>query len=409
MFFVWCNAQIGSTMKRSNLQSVNHNQDCAKKLKTIHLPEEGNSFILETLSQHHDKPFPFFKEPKEIGSFSIDEKRQFQNDRRQLRIYSPPSNMKNCHFDLRLGYSSMIKKDESIYNYLNNLLSWIMSNKQTVSNLPSKTNDQKTDKFERLNTDFVCWRGLLTKLACIPYENKEDILLAVINFRGTYYMCEYHTESKVEQIKNETPRQKEMCAWGFKFEQYMTADRNLGVPVTNVPVNTNVEFGSVACTRLGNHSLLFGAEVDCEDLGSTDSNKYVELKTCRITESQRQYENFCKYKLIKWWVQSFLIGVRHIICGFRDDRGLVQYLEDFSVSKIPSIVQETLQQPWRPNVCFNFLKAFLDFIKANIADDSRNVYVFRWQPGSPVTVEKRKDQNFNFLPNWYRKWSAWDN
>ena len=31
-----------------------------------------------------------------------------------------------------------------------------------------------------------------------------------------------------------------------------------------------------------------------------------------------------KFKQIKWWCQSFLVGVPTIVCGFRDDDGIVE-------------------------------------------------------------------------------------
>ena len=48
-------------------------------------------------------------------------------------------------------------------------------------------------------------------------------MLAVTKFRGTYFMCEFDTEQKKRQKERTTPRQEEMCAWGFKFEQYVVA------------------------------------------------------------------------------------------------------------------------------------------------------------------------------------------
>ena len=63
----------------------------------------------------------------------------------------------------------------------------------------------------------------MTHLACLPYENRDDLLVAVIKFRGSYFMCEFETEAKKIERETETPRQKEMSAWGFKFEQYVTS------------------------------------------------------------------------------------------------------------------------------------------------------------------------------------------
>ncbi len=44
---------------------------------------------------------------------------------------------------------------------------------------------------------------------------------------------------------------------------------------------------------------------------------------------------YCRYKLMKWWAQSFLVGVPKIVCGFRDDDGIVKSLQNFKTSMIP--------------------------------------------------------------------------
>ena len=47
----------------------------------------------------------------------------------------------------------------------------------------------------------------------------------------------------------------------------------------------------------------------------------------------------CRFKLIKWWAQSFLIGIPEIVCGFRDDNSIVHRLESFKTLDIPKIVR----------------------------------------------------------------------
>ena len=39
---------------------------------------------------------------------------------------------------------------------------------------------------------------------------------------------------------------------------------------------------------------------------------------------------YSRFKLIKWWAQSFLIGIEKVIGGFRDDDGVVRRLETFN-------------------------------------------------------------------------------
>ena len=77
--------------------------------------------------------------------------------------------------------------------------------------------------FRSLHTDFICWRGLLTKLLVTPYENRDGWMIGVTLFNGTYYLCEFETDEKRQQRETTTQRQDEMCCWGWKFEQYLTA------------------------------------------------------------------------------------------------------------------------------------------------------------------------------------------
>ena len=72
----------------------------------------------------------------------------------------------------------------------------------------------------RLGIDFVCWRGLLTRLLCTVYESRDDWIIAVSLYRGTYYMCEYETEKRHEDRLHPDAQQARMAYWGHKFEQY---------------------------------------------------------------------------------------------------------------------------------------------------------------------------------------------
>ena len=47
----------------------------------------------------------------------------------------------------------------------------------------------------------------------------------------------------------------------------------------------------------------------------------------------------CRYKQMKWWAQSFLVGVPRVICGFRDDEGIVKNLQTFKTAEIPHDTQ----------------------------------------------------------------------
>ncbi|XP_045212577.2 decapping and exoribonuclease protein-like isoform X2 [Mercenaria mercenaria] len=342
-----------------------------------------------------DMEHPSFK-PEETGSFSLDIDRKYENTTKQLKYYvKPPEN--SVHFDLRKGYSTMIRKDESTPNYITDILGWITDNKEKLVEEDMKTTRQ-------LNTDFVCWRGLYTKFLCTPYENREGWLVAVTLYNGTYYLCEFETEQKKQQNASRTKRDDEMCCWGWKFEQYLTADSPTGVPDTESPYNNCEAFCTVVRSRLNSHSLVYSGEVDAVYTDDVYGKHYIELKTSRDFSHPRQYVNFKRFKLIKWWAQSFLVGIPEIVCGYRDDDGIVHRLESFSTKKLPEIAKD-ISNPWKANVCFNFLDQLLSFIKSTVKiDDHRTVHLLQWSPGEPVWCSKPlNDSEYNFLPDWYTK------
>lgn len=52
-------------------------------------------------------------------------------------------------------------------------------------------------------------------------------------------------------------------------------------------------------------------------------------------------------KLMKYWLQSFLIGIETVVVGFRDKKGALKTLEGLKVSEMPRRVRS--QGIWDPN------------------------------------------------------------
>jgi len=221
------------------------------------------------------------------------------------------------------------------------------------------------------------------------------------------YLCAFDTEDSVHRRETATERDKVMSSWGYKFEQYMTSDTPSSAPNLSAPVNEKEEYCIILKGRLNSHTFLYGAEVDGKDPDclknhTPESTKsYIELKTSRIITSDRQNRNFCRFKLLKWWLQSFLIGIPKIICGFRNDHGIVKNLTLFPVNDIPKMAQNM----WSPASCLNFGSHFLDYVKSCVKKDNPCVvYKFYWKPGRPITCEElTSPTEFEVLPEWYIK------
>ncbi len=63
---------------------------------------------------------------------------------------------------------------------------------------------------------------------------------------------------------------------------------------------------------------------------------------------------------MKYWIQSFLLGVPNIIVGFRTDTGILDSLMNLETRKIPHEVQSRNLVNWDGNVCIKFASLFLE-------------------------------------------------
>ena len=65
-------------------------------------------------------------------------------------------------------------------------------------------------------------------------------------------------------------------------------------------------------------------------------------------------------KLMKFWIQSFLLGVPKIIVGFRTPDGILKRVEEMDTASIPGTVKWRGKGTWDGNMCINFASALLD-------------------------------------------------
>jgi len=361
-------------------------------------------FPISSYSEDHDNPFPFFRQPNIVGHFSLNGNREFIKDLSGLQYFYNRNleTARGVRLDLDKNLEKVIKplpiKDEE---KLNNLLNGVLAYKSRFA---------VNGELKTLHTDIVCFRGLLTTIMCTPYERKDDWMLEVVRWKGTLYLMQVETPRRRAEKQKETDRQKQMSSWGYKFEQYMTSSAPGVDPDTESPVDENEEFCCLFRTRIDDISLVYGAEMDAyksetdkkfsdnDPTKSLNSDRFVELKTSRIIQNQRQDRNFRKFKLLKWWAQSFLVGTKQLVCGWRDDDGVVRDLETFLIKEIPKSAVD-----WKPNVCFNFLSSFLATLKRSITEDDLNsVHRVVWDPNMrKIQISKIVCSTEHILPPWY--------
>jgi RAT1-interacting protein len=181
--------------------------------------------------------------------------------------------------------------------------------------------------------DVITWRGNLSKLLTCAWNVNEAWTMEAELVNRCVVLNVRETEDSLRRALTRDDREERMCYWGYAFEESVCAEKPFEEPVDCLDC-----FCSVVRTKLGTLNVLMCGEVDCFDSDDGDLASYVELKTTRVMNDPRQVKKFEKEKLLKWWAQSYALGVRRILVGFRDDVGKVVKLQMLETLKLPGYV-----------------------------------------------------------------------
>ncbi|KAL7753456.1 decapping endonuclease targeting mRNA [Sorochytrium milnesiophthora] len=336
---------------------------------------------------------PVFQQPTEIACYSHDEQRRFVPGSSELKYYCEPS-LASRNGDLNAGFDQYLSRNLGEVEPLDNLLRALESTSQWQNGL-------------RSSVDVVTWRGIMTRILTAPYNNSDPWELGATLHKGTLYIQEHMTPHKTRSNDGSDPRQAIMSYWGYKFETLCNLPRHPSTysddaelekakqaRLTEI-VNNNVQYCSIVKTKLGNTRMVLGAEVDCtldaEQQPGKETRGYIELKTSRVIENERQQMSFDR-KLLKFWAQSFLAGIPKVIVGFRDDDGMLLRLSTFNTMEMPRMVRGKTDRRgaplWDATVCLQFADAFLQFLRRVCTREGNDTtYVISFdRPWREITV-----------------------
>ncbi|KAK1932516.1 Decapping nuclease DXO [Phytophthora citrophthora] len=212
---------------------------------------------------------------------------------------------------------------------------------------------------DRKQPHFVTYRNNLNKIMGTPYNSKNDWTMEVEKRDGCVYLDVRRTQQDIESNRNPHENQKRGAFAGRRFEIYSTHSKTRDDEQRKV--NEDEEFCSISAMTLGAKRLVVAAEIDCyeEKADSTQGRReYIELKTFRLLQTEKDQFVFERFKLLAFWIQSFLVGTPKIVCAFRNDDFQVSKLQSFRVTEIPNFCRKH----WSPVVCLNFTNALLDWI-----------------------------------------------
>ena len=179
-------------------------------------------------------------------------------------------------------------------------------------------------------SDFVAKRGCFVQIAASPLhardkESDKGFAIGVQKLNNVYYFYKYQLNKN--DLCPIVPREKRFFTplkdyKGMKFETYVTREENEELPNSDIEMDFNREFCSVVSFNLRGSSVIIAGEVDC--CHSYDKTKYVELKTTH----KKPHRN----TLLKWWLQSYLLGVEELVCGVKEnDNRMVKEVETYFV------------------------------------------------------------------------------
>jgi RAT1-interacting protein len=371
---------------------------------------QPNRFPIQPLNRFRGQSATI-KRPREIAHFSYDDNHEYKEDESSISYYYQPQ----IGADLREGFDTFNHYEEKEDPHLDSLLRTLVSKEKETG--------------DRIRADFVTWRGMMTKIMTAPFDMFAEFNMLATLCDGTIYIQE-DFDAKVADRAAESnnrppprpsnpnqPSHEMMTFWGYKFETLsMLPDTLEKTPksfIENRPkavVSNHAQHCSIVKTAFGSNSLILGGEVD--GLWSPkpeDPNKpipWVELKTAEELPRNPQHRDVLRFerKLLKFWAQSFLLGVEKVIVGFRSKQGILRAIDVYETGRIPGMVRRGTAC-WDGNVCINFAATFLEHLKRTVVGDGVwRVRLVKKSGVIEITKVEDSGETFSIISKEFLEW-----
>ncbi|GAA5987321.1 hypothetical protein JCM10908_001908 [Rhodotorula pacifica] len=341
-----------------------------------HPPTPAATHPIHPAAYYSSLPPPAFQQPLHLTSFSYSPTRQLLlSDKEKdssLSYYREP----RLGSDLNRGFEHVVWRDGSVDEGLDALLealdTWARKDPTGTAAVDSLL----------AKTALITWRGMLTKLMLAVYECENVATLGrradgwemnAMLVDDCLYLEESNPPSKLasKSASEQSGSNALPSYYGYSFESYCTTSPSVASSCEDdfsIP-NTNVQWCSVVKTSLGGMRTIVGGEVDCVQPrpgAALETRDFVELKTNLVIQNQRDEINFERHKLLKHYVQSFLLGVPTVTVGFRTRQGVLAGLQSFQTLEIPRLVRGK-PHAWDPKACLASAESLLSFIRQTLA------------------------------------------
>ncbi|KAK5061590.1 decapping endonuclease targeting mRNA [Exophiala bonariae] len=226
----------------------------------------------------------------------------------------------------------------------------------------------------------------MTKIMIVPFSKLDSWEMNATLFQGTVFVEENHKKklsSRDDQYSAVAHpgamSQDLMSYWGYKFETlallnepWCSTSREYIDSREDQVVSNYAQYCSIVRTGFGKVKMIIGGEVDAvSDHKPEDKSQpinWVELKTSAIVRNERDQIKL-ERKLLKFWAQSFLLGVPKIVVGYRSQQGMLERLEELDTQMIPEKVRMNGKGLWDGQTCINFAASFLEWLRGVVTTD----------------------------------------
>jgi len=219
---------------------------------------------------------------------------------------------------------------------------------------------------DAISADLVFPNGVMKYLLVSPVDDR-DLVLRAAKYRGTVYLA------RIDQDFAYTPDHQKYCTWGDEFENIFARGPK------------NMAFRVMMKSEIGDKKLLGMGSVDAVDSakfeeGFKDLHNFVDLTTAKDKFMGTQIMS--PYKARDLWSQNYLIGVPKVVCGYRNDDGVVHTLKCLRVDVLPRVAKMSK----RPRELVKALSQTLTEITEHVAaDDCAASYELRVRRGAVLS------------------------
>lgn len=143
-------------------------------------------------------------------------------------------------------------------------------------------------------------------------------------------------------------------------------------------MDLNVQWCHVVKTKLGDARIVLGGEVDCVE--QANGEQVVELKTSTQPAGPRD-ETMLRIKMLRMCaylltdMQSFLLGVRTLVIGFRNAQGMLLDHRRYRTTDIPRLVRDQPGQ-WNANDNLAFGAHIIAYLRRAVAAHTEQWLMF---------------------------------